>query len=375
MYSTCIFCSASLGRNEAIENFPVGARVAFDPAKGRLWAVCARCGRWNLAPIEERWEAVEEAERLFRATHLRVQSENIGQARLPDGTRLIRIGQALPGELAAWRYGGQLLARRNNNLIFGGALVTGGVVLAAGMPFLMAAGVPLTLVSSGLQLAAVIQQRREELRIVHRIAPERSPTGAELVLRRQDLYDARLSDVDSTDIGLKLFPGVGRKRFLWRDVLTLQQPLQLSGDDARQVVARAMVRYNHRGAKKQDIEDAVRAIHDAGGPAQLALRTAASGAVLARRPAGQPPDRGPTFRQIIGTFRGEIIPVRKYGSLMNDDRPRLSRTDALALEMSLHEESERRALEGELTVLAAAWRKAEAIARIADALPDEPPDE
>ena len=40
----------------------------------------------------------------------------------------------------------------------------------------------------------------------------------------------------------------------------------------------------------------------------------------------------------------------------------------LALEMAAHEESERRALEGELAELERAWREAEEIAGIADAL-------
>jgi hypothetical protein len=40
----------------------------------------------------------------------------------------------------------------------------------------------------------------------------------------------------------------------------------------------------------------------------------------------------------------------------------------LALEMAAHEESERRALEGELEMLEEAWREAEEIAAIADRL-------
>ena len=40
----------------------------------------------------------------------------------------------------------------------------------------------------------------------------------------------------------------------------------------------------------------------------------------------------------------------------------------LALEMSLHEEQERRALEGELWVLEQAWKEAEEIAAISDSL-------
>ena len=42
--------------------------------------------------------------------------------------------------------------------------------------------------------------------------------------------------------------------------------------------------------------------------------------------------------------------------------------DRLALEMAAHEDTERRALDGELAELEAAWRDAEEIAAIADAL-------
>jgi hypothetical protein len=44
--------------------------------------------------------------------------------------------------------------------------------------------------------------------------------------------------------------------------------------------------------------------------------------------------------------------------------------DRLALEMAAHEETERRALEGELAELEAAWREADEVATIADALLD-----
>jgi len=63
MYTTCMFCKKPLGSNEVLETFPVGRRLAFDAAKGRLWAVCMKCQRWNLTPLEERWEAVEDCER------------------------------------------------------------------------------------------------------------------------------------------------------------------------------------------------------------------------------------------------------------------------------------------------------------------------
>src|SRR5688572_7538403 len=129
MYRSCIFCSADLKANDALERFPVGRSIAFDGEKGRLWAICHQCARWNLAPIEERWEAIEDAERLFRDTRTRVQSENVGLAKLRDGTRLIRIGQALAGELAAWRYGEQLTARKRRYLAAGAATAVASVAL------------------------------------------------------------------------------------------------------------------------------------------------------------------------------------------------------------------------------------------------------
>jgi microsomal dipeptidase-like Zn-dependent dipeptidase len=78
MYHHCLFCQSDLGTNNAVERFPVGRRLSFDAAKGRLGVVCTRCGRWNLTPLEERWEAIEECERLYRGTRLRASTDNIG---------------------------------------------------------------------------------------------------------------------------------------------------------------------------------------------------------------------------------------------------------------------------------------------------------
>ena len=140
MYSTCLHCHRALGRNDALEEFPVGRRFAFDSAKGRLWAICGSCARWNLTPIEERWEAVESCERLFRGRRLRAQTENIGLVRLREGTELIRIGSPLRPEFAAWRYGS--VFRRRVYKSIGTAAVSGtcaatGVMALAGMPIAM----------------------------------------------------------------------------------------------------------------------------------------------------------------------------------------------------------------------------------------------
>ena len=61
MYKTCMFCTKPLGANEVVETFPVGRRLAFDEARGRLWVVCRRCKRWNLSAPGRRQEAEEIA--------------------------------------------------------------------------------------------------------------------------------------------------------------------------------------------------------------------------------------------------------------------------------------------------------------------------
>ncbi len=132
MYSACLFCHAPLGQNEAVEHFPVGRRLAFDAAKGRLWVVCRGCERWNLTPLEERWEAVEDCERRFRETRLRVSTRNIGLARLAEGLELVRVGEPLRPEFAAWRYGDQF-GRRRRRAIAAGSVGTVAAVAAIGV--------------------------------------------------------------------------------------------------------------------------------------------------------------------------------------------------------------------------------------------------
>lgn len=152
MYSTCTFCHAPLGRNECLEHFPVGRRLAFDQAKGRLWVVCPACRQWNLSPFETRWEAIEEGERLYRDARMRVTTDHIGLARLRDGTEPIRIGEPLRPEFAAWRYGERFSTRwRRTAMWFGvGAAAFAGYAAAGpllGVTFGGVASMPLNIYS------------------------------------------------------------------------------------------------------------------------------------------------------------------------------------------------------------------------------------
>lgn len=92
----CVYCDHDLDTT--------GARPAFDPWLGRLWRVCPACGRWNVVPLEDRWEALEAYEREAREGRSRLRTEHLDLVRTAAG-EVIRVGRAPRPELAGWRYG------------------------------------------------------------------------------------------------------------------------------------------------------------------------------------------------------------------------------------------------------------------------------
>ena len=335
MFRSCIFCHASLGANEAVENFPVGRRLAFDGDKGRLWVVCEKCGQWNLTPLEERWEAIEECERLYRETRTRVSTENIGLARLTEGLVLVRIGRPQRPEFAAWRYGDQFGRRRRKHLLLTGAGVAGVAAVAFGGP---AAGLITggTVTSLNYLFQAYILYR-ENWRIAAHVPLS---DGERLELTPSHMKKAKVVRRGAEDgwWGLEvrhLGPG---ERLSWtpNGVRKLGPATVLTGADALRAARLILPRLNRGGAGKQTVRDAVRLVEEAGTPELCfadALRTKA----------------------------------RRYSVQGDKDwLVHYPHTTLLALEMAAHEETERRALEGELAALEESWRQAEEIAKIAD---------
>jgi hypothetical protein len=339
VYRHCIYCSADLGANDSVEGFPIGRMLAFDGAKGRLWAVCRKCARWNLAPIEERWEAVEAAEKLFVDVRVRVQRENIGLARLRDGTRLVRVGQAVPGELAAWRYGDVLVRRRRQSLLATGVMLGGYGVAHLGW---LAGMGGFALVASLWGIWNALDPGRHGRKVVYRLPAQRSPTGEEVVLRRWHAWSSVLGLGEGAGITLEVSGSAqtdpkndGRGNPVYEG-----EPLVLADSEARTFMTRAMVYVNESGASRKRLTGAVELLGTAGSAEDFLVHAAGEGRTLAPR---------------------EDMPGRA-----------LVPEGALALEMALHEESERRALHGELALLQSAWREAEEIAEIADRLALDP---
>jgi hypothetical protein len=316
VYSTCIYCKNSLGRNQAIEPFPVGRRLAFDPAKGRLWVICRKCERWNLSPLEERWEAFEECERLFRATRLRMSTDQIGLARLKEGLELVRVGEPLRPEFAAWRYGDQFGRRRRRAFLLTGLGVAAFGALMAGAA---AAGIG----TGGLYgLWNVIANLPVRAKL-------RAGDGRILRVRTSHLRTLRFYRDDRDD------EGAG-----WVITLKHRHRQIFRGPDAERAATVLLPAVNLMAGSPEAVRDAVSRIEAAGSPESLLAEVTRSLPVEYR-----------------GKSRDQASRVVK-----------LPRSTRLALEMALHEEQERRALAEDLVELELAWREAEEIAAIADNL-------
>jgi hypothetical protein len=291
--------------------------------KGRLWVVCRKCERWNLTPLEERWEAIEDCERRFRSTRLRMSTDNVGLARLREGLELVRIGEPLRPEFAAWRYGDQFGRRRKRaiawsaaGIAFAGAVGAGGVAVGIGGGFIG----PL------FQVVANIPVR---VRI-------KTEDGRLIKLKHDRLQKVRFQ-VEPGELGWSVLVKHSGHEEAFR------------GDEAVRVTGLVLPGVNQMAGSRKVIEAAVDKLERAGDPERLLLQ--APGEFL--QDDKQRVQRGDTFFGIR----------RKSGYVHKMPKP-----SRLALEMAVHEEQERRALAGELLTLEAAWRDAEEIANIADNL-------
>ena len=112
MFTRCLFCRTPFPENGELGHMPHGRRIAYDPADGRLWAVCQSCHRWNLIPMEHREAALYELERVAR-DHGRPVAHTANIVLLNAGSlTLVRVGDAALVEQAWWRYGRELRKRK-----------------------------------------------------------------------------------------------------------------------------------------------------------------------------------------------------------------------------------------------------------------------
>ena len=358
MYTTCLFCHSDLGANHFLPTFPVGRRLAFDTKKGRLWVVCTRCGRWNLTPLEERWEAIDESERLFRGTRLRMSTDNIGLARFRGGFELVRIGPALLPEIASWRYGTRLARIEPDHDQQRGLITRGAHLIVRGT----ASALVHYAHAVGFSDDAVLRMRtfRRGHGVLLRTGDE---FGNTLTVRYSHLGAAELVRPEKdAPWQLKLHHD--------RGIATLSE------SPALRVAGKMLATLNFGVASQAEVSHAIAKLDDAGDPEGYFTRVAS---LALRTSWGRFPDapRREEEEQPKGSFSERIalqLANRSFwgrGGTGSDEKTplyRLPAVDRLALEMAANEDIERKALRGELEALHAAWQDAEAIASIADEL-------
>lgn len=323
MFTRCLICAAPFEDNDVLEHFRSGLRVAFDPARGRLWTICRSCKRWSLAPIEERWEALEELDRLTTdRARLLSQTDNI--ALLKAGPlEIVRVGRANLTEEAWWRYGRQLLERRRSyrrisvGASFGvGALLVGGIWGGMGWmgAWMLWEHAPEGVLKSArwLRFGGAAWRGRQAC----------SECGF--------LFD-KVGFAERE--GLILGPSAGES-----GSLTLRQRcprcrslrgggFHLSGREAERTAQRVLAYHHFSGASEGRVRSAARLISEAGSAADL--------------------------KRIVLGHEG-----RRLGDLR--------RTGAIALEIAANDAAEQRLLELELAELEAHWRTEEELADIID---------
>jgi hypothetical protein len=329
MYSTCLYCHSSLGKNDIVEEFPVGRRIAFDSERGRLWVVCKKCHNWNLSPIESRYEAVEACERIYRNTRVRVSTENIGLATLGEGLDLVRVGKPLLPEFAAWRYGARIKHRRwraagvsaVGGAAAGVAMIGGTAVLAAAV-----AAVGLAVIPISFSSIAWLHEAYTYDRVLMRVHDEQ---GVQRSLKMRHLARLEVA-MANNDNG-------------WRFRVAHESGmLELEGAEATRIAGHVLAHVNKSGGSAAQLNDAAKRITALGDPKRFIRHTS------------------------------ELREIRRYSRSIfwNDDVGvlGLTQTERLALEIAVHEDAERQMIRTELVALEAAWRDAEEIASISDTM-------
>ena len=340
MYSTCLFCTKDLGTNEVIETLPIGRRLAFDAAQGRLWVVCRHCAKWNLVPFESRLESIDACERLFRDTPTRYSTENIGLARVKEGLELVRIGPAMRPEFAGWRYGEAMRLRRRRNI--GLTTLTLG---AAGVGYFALGS--LGGAAGGLMSAAMFQMLLSgALHHGSRVVVPHPTTGRRMSLMMDSLTGTKLVMREDGPL-LRLTALVGLR----------QTTTEWHGEDVARVGRRIMAGINALSGNQRSLMAAAELL----------------GAHQGDLSSWLDPARRREMRWDV-TSDGQA-PIARSGALhwygYGDPMLHIATLPAehrLAFEMYFAESAERTYLEGELTLLEREWRQAEELAKISDGL-------
>jgi hypothetical protein len=322
LFTRCLICQTPFEENETLEHLPRGDRLAYDPARGRLWLICRSCRRWSLVPLEARWEALEELEKLVRdGGRLLSQTENISLLRA-GRIEVVRVGRAALAEEAWWRYGRELRDRRATaqKLSVAGSVATGAVFAgswATGGITLIGMWVVLNHVPDSFMNAARWLRFGNTAWRGRGSCARCGQTFRSLPFReRGSLYVLPDGEHGSLALAYRC-PRCGAYE---------EGGLVLRGREAERSLRRVLAHQHFSGASERRIRSATRLIEEAGSPRDLA-------------------------RIVV-----------KEGRRLAD----IQRTGAIALEIASSDSAEQRLLELELADLEAHWKEEEALAEIID---------
>jgi hypothetical protein len=316
LYRHCLFCGEAFPPNALFGHVPPGSRLTYDPARGRLWSVCARCERWNLLPFEDRYDAIETLERVVtdRAEHL-ASTENVS-LHLYEQLAIIRIGRAPLVERAWWRYGRELTERdaRLRRPIVRASSAVLGMLATAGERF------GIWKADDGGPSAAIDLLRWQ------RFGSEAWSGRSRCPYCHSVLRSLRF------DVGWWLHPRVEEGELVVGvpctrcDPWTPRNVFDVTGDDAILVLRRVLAYQHLAGADERRVREATRLIERAGTSAGLVAELSTGHTSLWR----------------LGPTRG------------------------LALEIALNAVAERRQLTAQLLGIEARWRAENELADIVD---------
>ncbi len=329
MYRTCLVCGTDFRPNDTLEHLGRGRRVAYDPLKGRLWQVCRSCKRWSLLPMESRWEALEELEKVV-VDRARLLSSTDNVALLRAGPlEVVRVGRAGLREEAWWRYGREFRERREQYRKLTAAAAAGAAGLIAG-----------SAATGGISFVGAWLIWRHTPRVVTRGARWWRFGGT--VWRGEGRC-------------VRCGRRIGRVRYKERERLLITADegppgvivtcgsctgrddagQRLGGHEGDRVLRKVLAYHHFAGSSEQRVESAVKLIDYAGGTERLPAKMLGTGTAL-----------------------GE-----------------LSDTGQVALEIAVHEHHEQLLLSMEVAELEAHWRREEELASIIDSelTPGPPP--
>ncbi len=314
MYTECAFCAGSLGGDGGQSGLGVGRRFAFDPWKSRAWVICQRCSRWNLSPYDTRLDTIGAMQQMATGGRAAAASDQVTLFRLA-GYDVVQIGRPPRVEMATWRYGERMKARRREMLkIYVPVAV---VAVGASVALNAAAGGGIAAMMGNLPgmidgvTTMIVGNRRVPVEV-----PQCDRCGGVMILRSKHIEHARLTKTSHQDLALLVScPQCHRDGAM------------LEGADAERALRTGMTYLNLKKKKaiKKKAEAAAEYLERHGGPDTF-LTTSIR---LERR---------------LGQFVG---------------------AEALALEMAVDEQAELKELERQ-------WRQAEELADIADNLLIDP---